>query len=1013
MAPAELRRQLDTWNATAMAYPRSGARLHGLVLRQAASTPDLPAVADGSGEWTYAELEARSRRLADRLVDLGVGPGATVGLCLPGGRDAMAAVLGVLRVGGAYVPLDPETPPDRLLRLLNAARCTVLIAGDGTPAPYGYDGELLSIDGSWASLPELAESVDAEVDVPPDAAAYVIFTSGSTGEPKGVVVSHRTVVNLTHGFVDRHGFTEGQRWLVIPPLHFDASVGDLFPALATGGCLVFHPDPGQLTGPTLEAFCETERIAVVDTAAALWKQWVDDWLALGRGDVLPDLDVMMVGGEAVDAERLRAWAGLTGGRVRFFNHYGPTEATVCATLFETRDASGVARSALPMGRPLGNVRVYVVGDDLRPVPTGAGGELVIGGAGVARGYLGEPAKTAEVFVPDPFAREGGARLYRTGDLVRWLPSGDLEFVGRRDRQVKIRGFRIELGEIEALLRRHDSARESVVLAREDLPGQKTLVAYVLRDPEHPADEGELRSYLRERLPAFMVPAALVILDVFPLTPNGKVDLRSLPSPSSSGPEAPAEPRTATEAEVLAVWRDVLGVPDLGVFQDFFELGGSSLLAMRLKIQIDRDLDLDVPLAKLFEATTVADYARVVEELRTGGGGELDLEAEAVLDEAIVPRPGAEPAEGVLLTGGTGFLGGFLLHEILTQMPGPVFVAVRAADVEAGLERIRANLETYGLPADPDRMARVRPVIGDLSKPLLGLGEAAFAELAAAVGQIFHNAASVNFVQPYGPLRPINVGGTEEVLRLAAHGGARPVHFVSTLGVFLTDDNGGRVVDEDRAPTPVGLEDGYNQSKWVAERLVEIARGRGLPANVFRPARVTGSADSGASNTGDLFYSWIKGCLQLGLAPDLDMPMDMLPVDYLAKAIVHLAAVTPAPGRAYHFYNPSTVPFRDLMAFAEGRGHNLDIVPYGRWVKALRAAVESGGDNALSAFLGLFPDEVEGDRQRPTFDQQRSQSLLAAAGLECPPVDTPLLDAYFGFLETVGFLPRPTPIEETR
>ncbi|HEX5727174.1 MAG TPA: amino acid adenylation domain-containing protein, partial [Longimicrobiaceae bacterium] len=501
MDDAERRRVVVEWNATSADVSR--APLHRLFEAQAASTPDAAALvaADGA-EWTYGELNARANRLAHRLRDLGVGPESVVALSLGRSPELVAALLAVNKAGGAFLPVDPEYPAERRRWMLEDSGARVVLTtaalAPGLPAT---DAAVVALDGI---VGEIEDDGNLPVEADPENAAYVIFTSGSTGRPKGVVVPHRGIGNLAAAQARAFGIGPGSRVLQLASFSFDAAVAEVAHALLSGAALVLA-DPERSAGPELASFLRERGVTVATLPPAL--------LAALDGETrLPALATLVSAGEAVAPEVARRWGA---GR-RFVNAYGPTETTVCATLAVDPATAG---ARVPIGRPLANARAYVVGGGMRPLPAGVPGELCLGGAGIARGYLGRPGLTAERFVPDPFSTTPGARLYRTGDRARWTEGGELEFLGRLDAQVKVRGFRIELGEVESALLAHPGVRAAAAAVREDEPGRPRLVACIVPSAGGPApDAAELRAHLRGLLPDYMVPAAFVALDALPLTP---------------------------------------------------------------------------------------------------------------------------------------------------------------------------------------------------------------------------------------------------------------------------------------------------------------------------------------------------------------------------------------------------------------------------------------------------------------------------------------------------------------
>ncbi|QWP77562.1 amino acid adenylation domain-containing protein [Lysobacter sp. K5869] len=613
------------------------ADLYSPVLAQARRTPDAVAAIEPGRAIDYRELSERAHGVAWRLRELGVRPRERVALLADRSIDSLIGALGILAAGAAYVPVDPGYPAERIAYVLGDAEATALLYADERYAEPARQAAQ-ALHGRAFAVADTAPRADAPaLDIGGDDTAYVIYTSGSTGLPKGVVVPHRGALNLVRGFIAGHDFA-GQRLLMIPPLVFDASVGDVFPALSVGAALVLHPSPTDLDARELQRFCAEHRIGAIDAPAALWRRWTDGLIELrgaGTEPVLPDLRLMMFGGESVPMELVRRFSALTGGRVALSNHYGPTEASVCATMLTTYDGSDVhggdaAGAELPIGRPLPGVRVYLLDDGLGLMPSGAAGELCIGGLGVADGYQGGSDKNAQRFLADPFADAPNARLYRTGDRARWNADGSLQFLGRGDFQVKIRGFRIELGEIEARLAECPGCAEVAVLAREDRPGDKRLVAYVRAAAEARIGIEDLRAYLSATLPEYMVPAAYVVLERMPLTVNGKIDRKALPAPQADAYVARPylEPVGATETALAQLWAQVLKLDRVGRNDNFFELGGHSLLAVSL-IERMRAAGLDVDVRALFAAPTLQALASAIDE---AGGTASD--AAAVPDNGI-------------------------------------------------------------------------------------------------------------------------------------------------------------------------------------------------------------------------------------------------------------------------------------------------------------------------------------------------------------------------------------------
>ncbi|MBW4570586.1 MAG: amino acid adenylation domain-containing protein, partial [Tolypothrix carrinoi HA7290-LM1] len=584
---------LVEWNLTQADYPKHLC-LHSLFEQQVDLTPDAVAVVFEDQQLTYRELNAKANQLAHHLLSLGVEPEVLVGICTERSMEMVVGLLGILKAGGAYVPLDPIYPTERLAYILEDARVEVLLVQQHLmPTLTEYDGRVVYLDKNWQSD---HSSSNPDSGVQADNLAYAIYTSGSTGRPKGVQIRHDAVVNFLTSMSRQPGLVSSDVLVAVTTITFDIAALELFGPLSLGACVVVNrevvADGGQST-----AALATSSATVMQGTPATWR------LLMQAGWIGNQQLKILCGGEALSRELA---SQLLERADSLWNMYGPTETTIWSAVSQVQPGSG----SVSIGGAIANTQFYLLDANLQPVPVGVPGELHIGGDGLARGYLNRPELTAEKFIPNPFG-DAGSRLYKTGDLVRYLTDGNIEYLGRIDHQVKIRGFRMELGEIEAQLRQHPSVQLSVVIAKE-IVGDKRLVAYIVPLTQPAPTISELRDFLHQQLPEYMVPSYFVMLDAMPLTPNGKVDRRALPEPGGQLESHNfVAPRTPTEEMLAGIWASLLGIERVGVYDNFFELGGHSLLATQLISRVASTFAVDLPLRSLFEQPTVAALAECI------------------------------------------------------------------------------------------------------------------------------------------------------------------------------------------------------------------------------------------------------------------------------------------------------------------------------------------------------------------------------------------------------------------
>ena len=591
--------------------------IHQWFEAQVKQTPDAIALSFQGQELTYDALNQRANQLACYLQALGVQPDELIAISMNRCMEMVICFLGVMKAGAAYVPIDPDYPRERRsYQLQDAAVRFILIQQHLVEFLPEHNARVICPDTNWHEIaPYSTENLSRMTD--PEHLAYVIYTSGSTGYPKGVMIAHRSMVHHSKAIAQTFNLGSGDRVLQFSSMSFDTIIAEVFPSLVSGATIVLRTEDCISSTRQFLEFIEQERITILHLPTAFWHGLVSG-LSLLRVPMSPDLRLVAVGGEKASRAVYGEWRQLVGQYPRWLNAYGPTENTVTATIFDpiAEDYDLSSKADIPIGRPLPNSQIYILDENLNLVPDGDIGELYIAGPGLARGYLNLAERTASNFVANPYSDRPYDKLYRTGDTARYLPNGTLEFIGRIDFQVKIRGFRIELLEIETYLEQYPSVQQGIVLAREDVPGEKRLVAYIIPKHGQPIQVSALRSFLQTKLPAYMIPAAFVVMESFPMTPNGKVDRRGFPEPQVVDLFQYGEvvlPADVLETQLLHIWEQVLNIKPIGTADNFMDLGGTSLLAARLADKIDEKFQQSLPLSIIFQAPTIKQLADILRQ----------------------------------------------------------------------------------------------------------------------------------------------------------------------------------------------------------------------------------------------------------------------------------------------------------------------------------------------------------------------------------------------------------------
>lgn len=992
---------INSFNQTQAAYPADSTIVE-LFEQQVAARPNSVALRFQDQELTYAQLDAHANQLAHALRERGCQTETITALVLDRSLELVVSILGVLKSGGAYVPIDPDAPQGRIDYLLSDSGAPVVLTKSHLLDKLSnYEGNLFCLDD--LSVLSSYSATKVPTDITAESLAYIIYTSGSTGKPKGTLLMHRGVSCLALAQGELFGVNEHSRSLQFTSISFDPSILEMFPVLLRGGTLVQAPSDVLRDPIALSELMKYEKITFWAT--------VPSAIAQLPIDGAPYLETIVTGGDVCPPALAETW----GKQVNFMNVYGPTEATVCVTAWSSKREKAI-ESPLPIGRPLPNVEIYILDANLNMMPVGACGEIYIAEPGLARGYLKRPDLTAEKFIDNPFV--SGTKMYKSGDLGRYREDGQIEFLGRADNQVKIRGYRIELGEIESTLMQHESVKECVVIASADPLGQKRLVGYVVSDTK--ADATELKAFLKETLADYMVPSYILQIESIPVTINGKIDPKALPAPEDVIGACDAEydaPENEMQQLIADAWAEVLGLKQIGIHENFFSMGGHSLNILPSIVKLKTQFPM-LTIQDYYKHPTVAELERYLSS-QTAQSKDVSARFESCATKLqSLSQPKAEKrathtwiadeTKAVFLTGATGYLGAHILSNLLQDTDAHVYCLVRPAKGTTALERLRDTLSFYfGRKVAKKVNDRVTVFVGDLEAEGLGLTEQE-TELLHSVDTIIHCGADVRYFGDTEHFLNVNIRSTTQLLDVArAREGVR-FHYVSTLSIVGWSENDPLeiVAKESEFDRGQKFDNVYAESKFIAEKLVREAMDEGIPVTVYRVGNLIGHSETGRMQkniAGNAFYQFVKATLLLGVTAQDEHYVDLTPVDYASKAIVHSANRTDTVGRTLHLCNPQQIKTETFIQLLQSFGYSIlpvDGPSYQQWLFQSNSSEEH--QEALQCMMAqLSENDDHGSIIRLSCTE--TQELFAGTDVVCPAPDRNLIYKILKYAISIDYM----------
>ncbi|WP_051330885.1 non-ribosomal peptide synthetase [Aneurinibacillus terranovensis] len=1008
--------------------------LPGLFYLAADKHPNNIALSAEDGRMTYEDVNKRSNQLAHRLQFYGLKKGDFIGVFMERSLDTVVSLLGIMKAGGVYVPIDPEYPEDRARYMIQDSRISHVVT------KRQHEEKAVELIAGNACVEKILCVDDGECEhysadnvtsgLTPDDFAYVIYTSGSTGRPKGTLLSHRSVVNQIDYAIRYYDCQEYDIFTQFTSFSFDPSVCETFSALFSGARLHLLSPSQRVSIEEFTNIIEEIKVTGVLALPTAFFNQLASYLSDEDCKKLASVKRIVVGGEALTGSMVRLWQKRFGTNITIINAYGPTECTIMSTSYKISHLVPDTQNGIPIGRPVQNYEMYILDSAGQLCPVHVPGELYIGGEGLAQGYLNQPEKTAEAFIPHPFSTMPGARLYKTGDLVRLLADGNIEFISRKDTQVKIRGHRIEPGEIEEVLAGREEVQEAAVIAQKAQDGNNRLIAYYTTVDKQPLHGREIRDFLAGSLPGYMVPEQIIHLAAMPLSPTGKIDRKGLAAreiESAMPQESYAPPRNATEKLIAEAWEKVLGVKKVGIYDDFFMIGGHSLKVLRILVLVKPSFP-HLKIQDFFRYRTVAELAEYAEKREPQESQKVQTAGETISNANLASgewkvRDLAEPAritgavssgskpENILLTGATGYLGAHILYELLLQTSATVYCLVRSSEGISGEERLTDTMRFYFGGEGAKRLEdRAVIVEGDLGKADLGLSPAITFHLHKVIDTIIHSGADVRHFGDSAQFDKVNTRGTSFLLDIARHKKGVHFHHISTISVpeeLAESGQWGDFAQTGDFTYDVTLENGYTNSKLQAEKLVREAMRTGVPATIYRAGNLTCHSETGLfqrNMESNAFYRMIKAALLLGAAPSANWYVDVTPIDYASRAIVNLVHQSDMEGRTFHICNPQQLLYDEFIRILQSFGYDIQLMEADRYQQWLFL---SNHDTGREEALQLAMAQLDGDGAKDSeyrYTCNETEKFLRGTGISCAKPDRQLLQLLVNYAVKTRYFP---------
>lgn len=993
-----------------------------LIEEQVQLVPNKIAIVYKDQTLTYREMDQLANQLANYMRSLvHLKPDDRIGLMMDRSEKLIISLLAIMKTGAAYVPMPPLYPEDRLKNISQDSQISLLLTEKAFEKTAHKVAEKTVIweDVSWKT----AASEKPERELKPHHLMYVMFTSGSTGRPKGVAVEHKSVVNALSYFLDEVIPKSAEHLLAISTYAFDISVLEIFAMLLRGRTVVVASQEDQINPETIVALILKHNITVVQTTPSTWSMLAEtsNWSKIKPMTIL-------CGGEYLSPTLGKT---LLKGNHTIWNVYGPTETTIWVTAKIIRSEEDLST----IGGPIANTDIYIL-DKGHILPINEAGEICVGGIGVTRGYFGQPALTDAQFIPHPLKK--GEKIYKTGDLGKWLENGEIEYSGRIDDQVKIRGYRIELQEIEEKTSKLEGVEKAVVRVKSDSDYDKKLIAFVecphldLDDKNKNNLIKKFREELLHTLPIYMIPHDFVILQKLPINANGKVDKKALLEnyqKTSIAVDETKEFKNEFEKTIFRIWTEILQYPFIEVTDNFFELGGHSLLLAKLFNRLPDSYRDTLTLQDLFIHKTIETQAQIIQERMGSNKAHLknNLSEEMILqllkDANLVPEIEIigqvdaslmDSPQHILLTGANGFVGVHVIDELMNQTNATVYCLIRADNIQIGLKRLHQAFEQFLIPTHWLSTDRIKIVTGDLHKPLLGFSEEQFNSLAKKIDCIYHSGSSVNFIEPYSIIRKANILGLQEIIKFAAAGKIKPVSLFSTSAVFSFGHqftNKKWVTENDdihQDLEAVSRDLGYVQSKWVMEQIMQKAEEKGVPVIIFRLGYALSNSKTGSTAIYQWWGALVRSCIANKAYPSiLGFKAQLVPVDYMAKSIVHISRQKAALGKKFHLtpLPEGDVSINDFFdRINEYFGFDMKPLPYTEWLNLWK----NNEEDPLYPLLGMFTDKVHGEstlkevyQNTYYYDAENTLSFIKKSEMPYPPfINKTMLEPYLKYLAVI-------------